>query len=336
MYQADTRDEYPSDAASLPPPPFIALVLVLGVLVCIAYAVYYILWETMIGTFDTPGLIQLFHKVMSSSSVPKSLSDEISTVITPHPVSILVLVVLVAGYPYYSPYVWATSRWLWLTITGKRLPDSATSEAFLVSPPSDPGITDWVITRRELLDRLRRRTFRLNPPHGIRCGTSQRRNVPHWEPSHKMIQLYIQRIANTYLTNTDTDTKASMDANVNTAIRGFRQLCEERSILHDIILQMEVDPTIRYSYRRAREYLQPLIAFYDREHHNQRSVDDILGISLGQRDPYNETEDNILNGRRHTLPTQTNDVSDLDKMGIRELRGGNHAAPIAPHLRMDS
>jgi hypothetical protein len=133
------------------------------------------------------------------------------------------------------------------------------------------------------------------------------------------------------------------------AIREMRHLCEESAIITEIIDKLEIDPTIQYSYRQAREHLQPLIAFYDRirktdkNAHPRRVVDDILGLPLGQRDPYNETEDNVVNKNRHMLPTQTNEVHQLDKMSSsiqyavnRALRGGNDATPVAPHLLLDS
>ena len=347
MNQDDPPTGFPSDTASLPSPPFLVWVIVASVIACMVYAGYYVIWGTIFGTPGDPGILQLIRQAASSPSSAGSLYDDISVVITPHPLSILVLAALVFGYSYYSPYVWATLQWTWMTITGKRLPDRITSEGFLVSPPRNPGVTESVITRRELLDKLRQRLFAINPPHGIRCGTSPKRDVPYWEPSLKMIHLYLQRVANMYPVTTDTGKATVTPSDEKVAVKEIRLLCEERSIIKEILEKMEIDPTIQYSYREAREHLQPLITFYDRKHdgnrqHPRRVVDDILGLSLGQRDPYNEAEDNIVNGLRHTLPTQTNDVQKLDEMATqphlanRELRGGNDATPIAPHLLLDS
>lgn len=337
------NETLPSDTASLPPPPFLVWVIVVVVITCVVYAGYYVVWVTLIGSPSTSGLLRLVGQLSTttSSAGSKTIYNEISSVITPHPLSILVLLLLVAGYPLYAPYVWATIQWAWLTVTGKRLPDRATNEGFLVSPPGDPGVTTWMIQRRDLLDRLRRRVFQLNPPHGIRCGTSTRKDAPYWEPSSKLIHLYVKRVERMYPVTADPD-PVNPDPATKTAIKEMRLLCEERAILKEVITQMEIDPDNRYSYRQAREHLQPLLAFYKRTRttHPRRVVDDILGLPLGQRDPFNEAEDTIVNAHRHILPTQTNKIHQLDAMSngtsSRALRGGNDAKPIAPHLQLDS
>ena len=256
MNQDDPPTGFPSDMASLPSPPFLVWVIVLGVIVCAVYAGYYVIWGTIFGSSSSPGILRLIRQAISSPSSAGSLYNEISTVITPHPLSILVLATLVIGYHYYAPYVWATLQWAWMTITGQRIPDRITSEGFLVSLPGNPGVTEWVITRRELLDKLRQRLFAINPPHGIRCGTSPRRDVPHWEPSLKMIHLYLQRVANMHPVTTDASKATVTPASEKVAVREIRLLCEERSIIKEIIDKMEIDPTIQYSYRQAREHIQ--------------------------------------------------------------------------------
>jgi hypothetical protein len=248
--------------------------------------------------------------------------------LSPNPDLIVILSILVFGYSYYMPIINAMFIWIWFTISGQKIPLTKLQEGFLVSPNDTPGVTEWVVTRRAFLDRLRRYLFSLELPHGIKCGTSPRKMAPKWEPSRILIHEYLKRIALTYPVNTN---EKDMKNAEKLAVKSMDYICEERAIIEDIIDKMEVDPTIEYSYRDVRERISSLLKFYEKSKiKNRRSVDDILGLPLGEKDPYQESETNIVNSQRSmagVLKTQSNLVG---------LRGGNDNEKIAPYLNIPS
>lgn len=242
---------------------------------------------------------------------------------TPSLLTVGAFAVIVGGMYYYIPVFHDILRWMltWLMGTFSftlpaNSPDGSIQEGFLVTPGGSPRIKEAVISRRELLDRLREHLFhRTTLPHGLHCSPSPPTGSTPCSrrgPSRDAIYGYIQRILQQAPSHSTT---ASLPEGWEDKVKQLMDLiCEERCLLEGVIGKMEVDPQIQYSMDDVKLRTMPLLRFYNRarigssRYRSRREVDQLIGLPLGERDPINETSQVGVNKFR--LKTSVHDTGD--------------------------
>lgn len=306
-----------------------------------------------IGTYTFIKTIICIINVLQESS-KTAMIDALRLCMTPSIITVILFLYIIAGYNWYSPIIQSALQYYLGNHT--TVDDMKHNEGFLVGRSEKPGITKYVITRRQLLDNLRNYLSRLNLPYGIQCEPASKCSERHCSP--QTAHLFLQRIK-----EQSPSIHTLPDGWEKTTEELVNNVCKEQCILQSIIQMMEVQSTIQYSFEQARERLKPLLDFYDTarvgniRYKSRREVDDILGIPLGDIEPIKEVsmfgvnslrpknkasihdsgddpnKPNIENdirllyttstGDDLPLATQTNEVSLLDKLAHHSYPRGD-------------
>jgi hypothetical protein len=187
----------------------------------------------------------------------------------------------------------------------------AIQEGFLLENQTDPTMRDYVINRKNLIDKLSGHLQRTHLPYGLYCEPG----VSGKGPTKLMVEGYLKRLAQQDMNIQNTLGDENFELWTNTTHRLFSLLCRERSLIDKLIARLKLDTEFDYSFNDIREKISPLLMFYERARvgedrfRSRKDVNDILNLPIGERDPRNETA--LVGVNAFTLRTSTYDTGDV-------------------------